>query len=118
MKSAKPTIVSSVKEEPELTHSKVTKKSYQLTEFGKELWLIMKEEGSPVGDWKNFCEEDIVAWNDYSDRLLTIARKQFIEEAYKYLDANLYDKVCYDNIRPDIVSHFIEEFRKALEKGV
>lgn len=50
-----------------------------------------------------------------SDELLAIARKQIIEEASEWLEGNLYNEVCYGEIRPDIVAAFIEDFKNTLK---
>lgn len=85
----------------------------ELTEF-EDLFIHIYQQKYPC----ELSDKDLEFCRKAANELLSIARKQFIEEAYQYLDANLYDEVCYDVIRPDIVAQFINDFRKALEKGV
>jgi len=88
----------SLKAEPELSHSEVTKESVQeLTEFESKLRFII--DNNPSG----------LNFKVLSRELLSIARKQFIKEACKWL---------YD-VWPQVAEspQFIEDFRKALEKG-
>ena len=38
----------------------------------------------------------------------------FIEKAVSYLEGTLFNKVCYGEIRPDIVQAYINDFKKAM----
>lgn len=39
----------------------------------------------------------------------------FIEKAVNYLEGTLFNKVCYGEIRPDIVQAYINDFKNAMK---
>jgi len=90
-------------EKKELSHPEVTKISEQeLTEFEKELANLVGHYYVCKSDQDtDFTDVEFV--KEYSEDLLSVARKQFIEEACEY-------------IRKHINDYYAEDFRKALEK--
>ena len=104
--------------EPELAPSEATKENSELTEFEKAVNNLL---------WRNierpskFQSKPIEFTKNEASELLSIARKQVIDEGESWLRCQLISK--YRNgilqcLRDDRAAFILDDFRKALEKGV
>lgn len=55
-----------------------------------------------------------IVCRDTAREAIQWADKTMIDKVVKILEETLYDKVCYGEIRSDIVEQYISDFKKAI----